>query len=198
MPTSGQLEIERRRQRSQITIDDLTTCYYCGSTGLKETDLFCPNCAFPQRGTQAQMKKFIWNVHNKKKLLEDQKKAINKARNILYILAGINLVFGTILGLVKSDIPTLIVCVIAAGIYFALGQWSKKQPFPAILSGLFVYIVFNVIAAIADPTTLYQGLIWKVVIISGFIYGYKGVKDSKALEAELESIKKAKDLSIEN
>lgn len=196
--TSGQLEKERIRQKSQIIINDLTTCYYCKSTGLKETDIFCPNCAFPQRRTQAEMKKFIWNVNNKKKLLDDHKKAINKARNILYILAGLNLLAGILLGLILNvNIPILLSCIIGAGIYFALGIWSRTQPFPAILSGFFVYIVFIVISGIADPHTIYQGLIWKVIIISAFIYGYKGVKDLKKLEIELESIKKAKDLNIE-
>ena len=183
--TSGQLEIERRNLMNQITIDDLSVCYFCNSTGLKDSDLFCPNCAFPQRGTQTEMKKFIWNVNNKKKLLEDKKRAVNKARNILYILAGLNLIIGILLGLLYRNPPILIGGVIGSGIYLALGLWSRTQPFPAILSGLFVYIVFNVINAIADPNTIYQGLIWKVLIISGFVYGYKGVKDSKKLQNDL-------------
>jgi len=197
--TSGQLEIERRKQSSQIIINDLTTCYYCQSTGLKENEKFCPNCAFPQNGTQTEMKKFKWNIQNKKKLLADQNKAINKARNILFILAGLNLLLGIFVGLIASvNVPILIGCIIGAGIYLGLGLWSKTQPFPAILSGFFVYIVFNFMSAIADPQTIYQGILWKVIIISSFIYGYKGVKDSKKLEAELDSIKKAKDLNIEN
>lgn len=196
--TSGQLEKERIRQKSQIIIHDLTTCYYCKSTGLKESDMFCPNCGFPQRGGQDKMKNFIWNIKNKKTLLEEHKKSVNKARNILYILAGLNLLFGLILGVFTGlNIAVLISCVIAAGIYFILGLWSRKQPFPAILSGLFVYIVIQVMGAIADPDTLYHGIPLKLVFISGFIYGYKGVKDSKKLEMELESIKKAKDLNVE-
>jgi hypothetical protein len=197
--TSGQLEIERRRIDSQIVIDDLSICYYCKSTGLKESDLYCPNCAFPNRGTQTQMKKFIWNVSNKKKLLAEQKKAIHKARNILYILAGINFLFGIIMGLAISiDFGILLAGVIGGVIYLTLGLWSRKQPFPAILSGFFVYIVFNLVSAISNPHTLYQGLLWKVIIISGFVYGYRGVKDSQVLENELESIKKTKDLNIES
>ncbi|NTW33912.1 MAG: hypothetical protein HGB12_15070 [Bacteroidetes bacterium] len=197
--TSGQREKERIRQRTQININDLTTCYYCKTTGLKENDNFCPNCSFPQKGSQAEMKNFIWNINNKQKLLVDQKKAINKARNILYILAGMNFVLGILLGLIINvNIQILIACIISGGIYFLLGLWSRKQPFPAILSGFFVYIVFIVINAIADPNTIYQSLFWKAIIISGFIYGYKGVKDSKKIETELESIKNAKDLNLEN
>jgi ribosomal protein L37E len=197
--TSGQLEIERRRQNSLIIITDPTTCYYCQSTGLKENEKYCPNCAFPQGGTQAEMKKFKWNIHNKKKLLEEQKNEIKKAKYILFILAAFYFLYGIMEGLVmRVDIAVLIVSYMCAGIYFGLGLWSRIQPFPAILSGLFVYIVFVVISAIYDPYSLYEGVLWKFIIISGFIYGYKGAKESKFLATELESIKKAKDLNIEN
>lgn len=197
--TSGQLEKERIRQRTQITITDLTICYSCKSTGLTENDVYCPNCAFPQRGTQAEMKNFMLRITNKKALLADQKKAINKAKGILFFLAAINLVVGGLLGIFPNfNIAILLSGIISAGIYFALALWCRKQPFPAILSGFFVYIVFIVISAINDPSTIYQGILMKGIVISGFIYGYKGVKDSKKLEAELELLKNAKDLNTDD
>ena len=195
--TSGQLEKERIRQKSQIIISNPAVCYYCKSTGLSETDIFCANCAFPQGGTQSEMKKFIWNIHNKKKLLADQKKAVNKARNILYILAGVHLLAG-ILGLaIMASVPFFIVLAIQSGIYLGLGLWSRRQPFPAILTGFFIYMVFIVIDAVDNPSSLLSGIIWKIIFIAGFVYGYKGAKDSKMLEAELQSIKNAKDLNVD-
>jgi hypothetical protein len=195
--TSAQIRREKRLKKREIVITDYTVCHYCKSTGLNEADNFCPNCRFPQRGTQAEMGKFMGQIVLKKSALDDQKKAIKKARNILYILAGINLLYGLILGLIVNfDAAILIGSIIGAGIYLALGIWSKKKPFAAILSGFFVYIVFNVMGAIADPHTIYQGIIWKVVIISGFIYGYKGVKDSENIEKELTTIKESKDLAV--
>lgn len=197
--TSGQLEVERISQRNLIVIEDMSTCHYCKSTGLKDEDKFCFNCGFPQGGTQEEMKMFIWRIKNKQQLLLDKKKSVKKATTILYILAGINFVFGIILGLiVEINIPILIVSVVVAGIYFTLGLWSAKQPFPAILSGFFVYIALNVINAIADPNTIYMGILWKVLIISGFIYGYKAVKDSQKIEAELELVNNSKNIISEN
>ena len=197
--TSGEIEREIIRRRNEIEIEDYTTCYFCESKGLKETDLFCPNCAFPQRGTQSEMKKFLLDIRKKKSLIEDKKSAIKKARNILFILAGINFLFAIIVGLLlkETNLTVFISCLIGALIYFALGMWSQSQPFPAILSGFFVYIVTQVLSAIADPNTIYQGIFWKIIIISGFIYGYKGVKDSQKLEKELQLIKEAKDLTLE-
>lgn len=197
--TSGQHERERRQKNWEIIIQDYRVCYFCKSTGLNEENKFCPNCRFPQRGSQTEMKRFLIDVRKKKELLANKKKAVTKARYILFILAGLNFICGLILGvIIKFDIALLIGCIIGAGIYFGLGMWSKKKPFAAILSGFFVYIVFNVISAIADPHTIYQGIIWKVIIISGFIYGYKGVKDSEKLDKELKSMKESKDLTESN
>lgn len=197
--TSGQLELERLRKRNEITITDFSTCYFCKSTGLKEEDKFCPNCAFPQRGLQSEMQKFVWAFRNKKSLLEDQKRAIRKSRNILFALAGLNIIFAVVFGvLIENDIATLIIQLMVGGIYLGLGFWCMKKPFPAILSGFFVYIVFIVMNGIADPTTLYKGLLWKVIIISAFIYGYKAALQSAKLEKELENMKKAENFNTEN
>jgi hypothetical protein len=197
--TSGQLERERRLKNSEIIINDYSVCHYCKSTGLDENVQFCPNCRFPQRGTQLDMKRFMVGVQKKKKLLEEQKKAIAKARNILFILAGINLVFGLILGVALAfDWLILISSILGAGIYLGLGIWSLKKPFAAILSGFFVYIVILVLTALADPGSLVHGFIWKILIISGFYYGYKGVKDSEKLEKELRALNESKDLSESN
>lgn len=196
--TSGQIEKERIRQRNQIHIDDLSICEYCNSKGLSETEKYCPICGFPQRGTQNEMKKFIWNMHNKKELLDEHKKAINKARVILYILAGLNITIGLVVGFISNfDLTIIISGSLAAVIYFALAEWCRTNPFPAILSGFFVYIVFNVIAAINNPSSLYEGAFLKIFVIAAFVYGYKGVIDSKKLEKELNSIKKAQDLNID-
>jgi hypothetical protein len=190
--------IAERDRRSQINIEDLTVCYYCKATGLTEEHNFCPNCGFPQRGEQLEMKKFLYTMSTKKRILSDKKSAVKKAKNILFILAGLNLVIGLFLGLIiQLNVPVLINCIVMAIIYFSLGLWCRKHPFPAILSGFFVYIVVMVIGGIIDPHTIYKGIILKVIIISGFIYGFKGVNDAKKLEDEVGSIEKGKDLNLE-
>lgn len=190
---------QRSEARRQIVISNPSVCYYCKSTGLTDSDKFCPNCGFPQKGNQALMKKFIWNINNKHSILADQKTAINKARNILFGLAILFALFSILLGVVVSfNLIVLITNLVVSGIYLGLGLWSRNNPFPAILTGFFLYITLIVINAAIDPTTIYQGIIMKGFVIAGFVYGYKGVKDSAILEKELESIKKAKDLTIAN
>jgi hypothetical protein len=190
---------QRSEAKRQIVITNPSVCYYCKSTGLTETDKFCPNCAFPQRGGQTMMKKFIWNINNKHTLLADQKKAINKARNMLFGLSILFTLFSILLGVVTEfNLVVLLTNLVVAGIYLGLGLWSRKNPFPAILTGFFLYITLIVINAVIDSGTIFQGLFMKGFVIAGFVYGYKGVKDSVILEKELESIKKAKDLTVSN
>lgn len=195
--TIEELRKERNKLWQSIVIEDYSICYNCKTKGLKEDDQFCPNCRFPQRGTQQEMKKFISGIHSKQLLLIDKEKAIRKARNVLYILAAVNFGFGVIFGFMqKVQVPLVfVICAIVAAIYFGLALWSTKKPFAAIISGFFVYIVFIAINAIADPHTLYQGLLWKVLIISAFVYGYIGARDSEQLEKDLIELHNAKDLT---
>ena len=196
------LRLEREKQRAirgQIIITDSTKCYVCKSTGLTQHDKFCPNCGFPQQGTQDEMKRFVYIINNKKQILEDHRKKINSARNVLYVLAGLNALISVLLGFVfQKNIHVLISCGLSAVIYLALGLWSKKNPFAAILSGFFVYVTLQAIGVIINPASLLQGLFLKAGIISAFVYGYKAVKDSKVLEEELESVQKARKLNIES
>ncbi len=192
------------RQRSEakraITITNPSVCYYCKSTGLTSTDNFCPNCGFPQRGTQISMKRFINNIRNKHILLADQKKAISKARNILFALSGLFVLYAFVWAFADGEFSAvvLIAGLVISAIYLSLALWSRKHPFPAILSGFFFYTTLIVLMAIIDPASIFSGLMWKVIIIGAFYYGYKGVKDSEVLEKELEFIKKAKDLTIKD
>jgi len=185
--TSGQLEIERRREQNKIVITDLSVCYHCKKPNLQETAVYCDNCGFPQRGTELEQRKFIAKFNADKRFQDQLQHSINKARNILYILAGLNALFGIVLGvLMKFDIPTLIVCIVSALIYLGLGIWSRSKPFPAIVTGLIFYITLIIISAIVDPATIIQGIIWKVLIISGFYYGYKGAKEAEEIKEQIE------------
>ncbi len=195
-PTSGELERERIRKKKEIVISDMSVCYYCKSTGLKEEDKFCPHCGFPQQGSQSEMQGFVARLKEKRKLLDEQRKQIKSARSYLYLLGAINLIFGVISSVNEpNQMAIIIASAIIAGIYFGLAIWCNTNPFAAILSGFFIYIVLIVINGIVDPTTLYKGIVLRIVIISSFYYGYKAVKNSERLSAELEAINTATDLN---
>lgn len=185
-----------RNARRKIEITDKTICFSCKSKGLKTEDYYCPNCRFPQGGTTKEQAEFLNKVVKKKRVLRTNNDKISHARNILYFFSILNIAVGVILGLlIQVNLEVLIGGIIGSLIYFGFAKWSIKKPFPAILSGFFTYIVFNVIGAIADPSTIFQGIILKVVFISIFIYGIRAVKVAERIQKDLEFVNKSKDLT---
>ena len=74
----------------------------------------------------------------------------------------------------------LIVNLIIAAIMVGLAFWSKRSPLPAVMVAAATYIVVVVVSAIADPATLSQGWIVKIIIIA---YLFKGIKAALALRS---------------
>lgn len=69
--------------------------------------------------------------------------------------------------------------VILLGLYF----WSRKNPLPAIVTALAVYLVLQVLNAVLDPTTIYQGILIKVIIICVLFGGVRAALTARAAAA---------------
>lgn len=74
----------------------------------------------------------------------------------------------------------LMVNSIVAAIMLVLSIWSTRSPLPAVLIATATYVVVIVAGAIADPATLGQGVILKIIIIA---FLAKGIKAALALRA---------------
>jgi hypothetical protein len=193
---------ERSELRRQIVIEDPSVCYYCSSKGLKDDDLYCPNCGFPQKGSQAEMKKFLSEMNYKQRLINDHKRAINKARYMLFAFAIIqflgSIFFFYLYYRFDTSLLLPLIGIIISGIYFGLGIWSKKNPFAAILTGFFIFILLITINFFIDPSSLLKGTLTKILFIIGFVYGYNGAKEAERLEKELKEVKQSKDFNQSN
>jgi predicted nucleic acid-binding Zn ribbon protein len=60
-----------------------------------------------------------------------------------------------------------------AAIMFGLYLYSRKAPFPAMVTALCVYLAVIVLNSIIDPATIIQGIIIKIIFISALIAGIK-------------------------
>ena len=60
-----------------------------------------------------------------------------------------------------------------AVVMLGLHVWSRRSPFPAMLTGLCVYLAVIALDAIVDPKTLFQGVLIKVIFIGAMIAGIK-------------------------
>ena len=74
----------------------------------------------------------------------------------------------------------LIVNLVLAAIMAVLAWWGRRAPLAAVLLATATYAVVIVANAIADPTTIGQGIIVKIIIIAFLV---KGIRAALALRA---------------
>lgn len=111
--------------------------------------------------------------------LEGYDKGIKNARNALFVVAALQIIFGIIMGVAQGGDEAVYVMVVACvigAIFFGLGLWTKSKPYTAILTGLILFIVLHTIEAIADPASIMRGIILKVLVI---VYLAKSLGDAK-------------------
>ncbi len=111
--------------------------------------------------------------------MEGYDKHVRNARVTLYIVAGLSLLSILLLPAMEDTAKYIAIglVVFIAALYVALGLWSKKKPFTAILIGLIFFIVLQVLNAIADPSTLWQGWYIKIAVPLFLILGLRNAKE---------------------
>jgi len=113
---------------------------------------------------------------------------VKKARNALFVVAGLTLVVNLVqLGRLNqlNGLPLAFV-LFATAIFVGLGLMTKKQPFTAIIIGLVIYVgfwIFDIIALGADQ--FIKGLIFKSIIIYFLAAGLKYARNAERLRNEI-------------
>ena len=155
-----------------------SSCSKC-ETPMQLENVFCPECGFPENGTDKDVAQFhARNVMQKNQHMDADKK-IKSARNVLYVMAGITFLWGFIFFIGDQDVAVLVTNVVLGIIYLVLGSWTSKKPLVAILLGLLLYITTIIIAAIFEPATIIKGIIFKIIIIA---YLAKGVYSASSIK----------------
>jgi hypothetical protein len=52
-----------------------------------------------------------------------------------------------------------------AAIFFGLAFWARRNPLPAAIVGLVVFVTVHLLDALADPTAIVRGILVKIVVI---------------------------------
>lgn len=116
--------------------------------------------------------------------MEGYDKHIRNARILLFVIAGLSLLaLMYVLPLDGSfEKIFMLVWVLAfAGAFVALGFWTKKKPYTALLVALILFIAIQVLSAIGDPASLLQGWVFKIIIIVMLINGLRNAKESQRM-----------------
>jgi len=145
-----------------------------------QSEAVCKNCNYPLQGTPDEQQQFL----NEREIalidFDAHEKQISQAGKTLYWIAGLNLVSVLmLLGVVNhynNKLGLLLGFEVAMSVVFVgLGYWSRSKPTTALITGLCLYSLIQLLAAIGDPASLVKGIIFKIFII---IYLIRGIKSS--------------------
>jgi hypothetical protein len=154
------------------------SCPHCNALG-QNPGGFCTSCgkALPTAagsGPRVLGKNEIGSSGAARTLRSDELVTqAKKAAGALLAVAIMQAAFGTISVLALNgqlagrQLPPTVYAFIygVAVIFLALYFWARKSPLPAAIVGLVVFITIHLLDAIADPASLAQGIIFKIIII---------------------------------
>lgn len=163
------------------------TCSNCNSP-ISPEEVYCSNCGYPENGDEKEKDKFQRRIDAKKGLLKEVKKEVKKGKNTLIVLGILNAIAGIYYGFVVEDVLTGVIEGILGIVYLGLSIWSDKQPFGALLSALILYLTLVLLLAILEPVTIFQGIIWKILIIGFLVRGIKSGHEAKNIYKELDEL----------
>jgi hypothetical protein len=144
-----------------------------------QSEPICKNCNYPLQGTPEEQQQFL----NEREIFQidfdTHEKQISQAGKTLYWIAGL-MFLGDLLMLGVSRHYdkvglTLGFSAIVSGIFVGLAYWSRTKPTAALIIGLSIFVLIQLLAAIGDPVSIVKGVIVKIIIIG---YLIKGIKSS--------------------
>jgi predicted nucleic acid-binding Zn ribbon protein len=164
---------------------------YCKSCSAPATanDQFCADCGYPLQGTEQEQKKFMMDKSYKELNLDEARKQVKRASYALYYIAGATFLGGLIVyGVDKhgsQNGTVLLINVIIAVIFAAIGFWCMRKPLAAIITGASFYALIVILNAVSNPLTILSGIIFKIFIVGCFIRGIKSALEAEKLKKEL-------------
>lgn len=114
-------------------------------------------------------------------------KHIRQARNAIYavaVLLAINLViyaFNIPEGYEYFWLDLVVWMAFIAG-FVSLAVYTKRKPYYAIVAALCLYAAFIILNAVIDISTLYSGVIFKIIIIVLLVKGINNAREAQAMQ----------------
>lgn len=123
--------------------------------------------------------------------IEGYDKHIRQARNAIFLAAAILVINVIILAVsVPAEYEYLWLDVLIWGLFIAgfivLGFWTKKKPYYAIIGALILYGLFILLNALLDVSSLFKGLLFKIIIVVFLVKGIKDAKEAQEMKAHLD------------
>jgi len=163
----------------------MTECKNC-KTQLIDSLSACITCNFPINGSEKEQARFIAKQVIDKADVKESFSRLKNARYILFFLGGFYLLV-PIVSLIKEANIVLFIINFLIGIFFiGSGLLTFKKPKIALIIPLCLIVFYYLILLIVDPISLMSGILWKVIVLSGLIYGLVSILKSDKILNENE------------
>ncbi|SFP68204.1 zinc ribbon domain-containing protein [Parafilimonas terrae] len=135
-------------------------CHHCNY--VNETEfLYCTNCGYPLQNKQGS-NSYKQRIEQRKTALLKAENAVLAARVVLYIIASfLSLGFFFIFAESNRKYIVVLMALLLSGLFFLLASWSRKNPFPALLTSFIMLIAFstiNIFRSLTISTITFRGI----------------------------------------
>lgn len=148
-------------------MNDKLSCPVCDTP--KHPDVSdCTFCSYPFDGTEKEQGRFRGEIIVFNDKIEELQKRMGWAQAVLGLLAlfGFFVAYGLSAQYNHTQPIIILIGIFPPLIFTACVVFMRKKPLLMSRIAFFSYLIFQLLDAIFDPSTIIQGIIWKVVILT--------------------------------
>jgi|GEM_PF-6666092 tetrahydromethanopterin S-methyltransferase subunit G len=133
-------------------------------------------------------------IRSRQKRLDEIKEKLKKTKTFLYVLAGLFAIITVIEAVdVANQGPYIFWIVVGLDIFMVASFLVSaimfdKNPFAWTLFATILYAALQLTIILADPSTAYQGVLIKAIIIIFLVRGINRAREKSAVESEIEML----------
>ena len=151
-------------------MSNFKSCPAC-KNDVTAADEICDVCQFPFNGSEKEKSIHIGRFISQKGVIVDSQDSLTKSQYLLYLAAGMYTLSVVInLSLLLNNLFTLIFNAAIILVLIVSGILVKKAPIVFLLVPLFVLLSIYISNYVIDPSTLHQGIAFKLIILGSLIY----------------------------
>ncbi|MBK7582516.1 MAG: zinc ribbon domain-containing protein [Myxococcales bacterium] len=103
-----------------------------------------------------------------------------RGRKWLGIMSFMYALWSVVFGLIPGSWFNLAVNMVLAAIQFGLWRWATKKLLPAAVTSLVLYATLLLVDAVADPASLFKGIVIKVFFVGFFVGSIRAGLEARA------------------
>lgn len=153
-------------------------CNYCGANTPEST--YCQTCNYPLLGTDQEKGRFVAKQVMDESNVKDALSKMKYPRNILFVIAGIN-ILAAIVQYQTLDLAGIIISIVIGLMFTGFALLTMKSPKIAILIPLILILIYYTLLAVILPDYFMSGIVWKVFIVIGLSFSLYTIFDAEKI-----------------